>query len=285
MLAEVAGGLISNSLALLADAGHMVADATAIGLALVAIWLAGRPASVSRTFGSQRTEILAALLNAFSLWLIAGWIFFEAYRRFLDPPEVGGVLMLAVGSVGLVINVAAARVLKASARHSLNVEGAFLHVIGDLLGSIGVVGAGILILVFGWSVADPIIGVIIGLLVLLTSGLLIRKVVHVLMEGTPASLDLRTLCGRLEQVEGVTGVHDIHAWSITSGYEVLSAHVTSDAPLQRDRDRLLRSLRSIACGEFGIAHMTIQLEESLDMCHEAHHVVHEGGQTGGDETG
>ena len=137
--------------------------------------------------------------------------------------------------------------------------------------------AGILILVFGWSVADPIIGVIIGLVILFTSGQLIRKVLHVLMEGTPSNLDLQTLCRRLEQVEGVTGVHDIHAWSITSGYEVLSAHVTSDASLQRDRDRLLGSLRSVACGEFGITHMTIQLEESVDMCHEAHHAVHEGG--------
>ncbi|MFQ6029109.1 MAG: cation diffusion facilitator family transporter [Dehalococcoidia bacterium] len=274
MLAEVVGGVVANSLALLADAGHMVTDAAAIGLALLAMWFASRPASFERTFGLHRTEILAAFLNALSLWLIAAWIFFEAYRRFSSPPEVQGVLMLTVGFVGLLVNLAAAWVLRRSARESLNVEGVFLHVLGDLLGSVAVVAGGLVIITLSWYIVDPIFGVIIGLLLLVSSGRLLWKVLHVLMEGTPASLDLKRLCQRLEQVEGVTGVHDIHAWSITSGYEVLSAHVTADLTAWDSPDHMLSHLREIANTEFSISHVTIQLENSEDGCEEDHHVAH-----------
>jgi cobalt-zinc-cadmium efflux system protein len=274
MLAEVVGGVVANSLALLADAGHMVADAAAIGLALLAMWVASRPVSFERTFGLQRTEILAAFLNALSLWLIAGWLFSEAYRRFTDPPEVQGALILSVGFVGLLVNLAAACVLRRPAKESLNVEGVFLHVLGDLLGSIGVVVGGLLIITVGWHIVDPVFGVIIGLLLLFSSGRLLWKVLHVLMEGTPASLDLKRLCQRLEQVEGVTGVHDIHAWSITSGYDVLSAHVTADLAGLDSPDHMIQHLREIADKEFDISHVTIQLENSEDGCEEAHHVAH-----------
>ena len=274
MFAEVIGGLMANSLALLADAGHMVTDAASIGLALLAMWIVARPASFRRTFGFHRTEILAAFLNALSLWLIAAWIFFEAYRRFMNPPEVQGVLMLSIGLVGLLVNVAAAWVLHRSAGESLNVEGAFLHVLGDLLGSIAVVAGGLLIITFSWYIVDPIFGVVIGVIVLISSGRLLWKVLHVLMEGTPSSLNLQNLCLRLEQVEGVTGVHDIHAWSITSGYEVLSAHVTADLSEINNPDHMLQHLREIAGKEFGISHVTIQLENSTDGCEENHHVAH-----------
>lgn len=274
MLIEVGGGLIGHSLALLADAGHMVSDAAAIGLALLAMWMAARPASFKRTFGFHRTEILAALLNALSLWLIAAWIFIEAYRRFLNPPQVQGELMLSVGFVGLLVNLAAAWVLHRSAGESLNVEGAFLHVLGDLLGSIAVVAGGLLIITLSWYIVDPIFGVVIGVIILVSSGRLLWKVLHVLMEGTPASLDLQRLCLRLEQVQGVTGVHDIHAWSITSGYEVLSAHVTTDLPAMEKPDDMLQHLRTIAAQEFGIAHVTLQLENSPEGCRENHHVEH-----------
>ena len=274
MLAEVVGGLIANSLALLADAGHMVTDAAAIGLALLAMWIAARPATFRRTFGFHRTEILAAFLNALSLWLIAAWIFFEAYRRFMSPPEVQGVLMLSVGLVGLLVNVAAAWVLRRAAGESLNVEGAFFHVLGDLLGSIAVVAGSLLIITLSWYIVDPIFGVIIGVIILISSGRLLWKVLHVLMEGTPSSLDLQNLCRRLEEVEGVTGVHDIHAWTITSGYEVLSAHVTADLSAMDSSDHMLQHLREIAAREFGIAHVTIQLENSTDGCEENHHVAH-----------
>lgn len=274
MVAEIVGGLISGSLALLADAGHMVTDAAAIGLALMALWISGRPASIERTFGFQRTEVLAAMLNALGLWLIAAWIFFEASRRFQDSPEVSGGLMLGIGAVGLAVNLAAAWVLHRSAGLSLNVEGAYLHVVADLLGSVVVVAASVLIIGFGWNIVDPVFSVIIGVLILFSSWRLLSKVVHVLMEGTPAHLDLHQLCGRLEELEGVTGVHDIHAWSITTGYEALSAHVTADTAVMTNPNQVLDRLRDIASTEFGIAHVTIQLEDSRDGCVEDHHIDH-----------
>ena len=276
MVVELAGGFLANSLSLLADAGHMITDAGAIGLALLAMWIAGRPASIERTFGLHRTEVLAALANALALWLIAGLIFFESYRRFLDVPAVDGRLMLVVGGVGLLVNLAAAAVLRPSAKESLNVEGAFLHVVSDVLGSIAVIGAGLLILTTGWVLADPIFGAVIGLLIVISSARLLWKVLHVLMEGTPAHLDLHGLCQRLERLDGITGVHDIHAWSITTGYDALSAHVTADAAALNNPGQVLERLRNIASQEFGISHVTIQLEDSEDGCVEAHHIAHPG---------
>ena len=276
MVVELVGGFLANSLSLLADAGHMITDAGAIGLALLAMWIAGRPASIERTFGLHRTEVLAALANALALWLIAGLIFFESYRRFLDVPAVDGRLMLVVGGVGLLVNLAAAAVLRPSAKESLNVEGAFLHVVSDVLGSIAVIGAGLLILTTGWVLADPIFGAVIGLLIVISSARLLWKVLHVLMEGTPAHLDLHGLCQRLEKLDGITGVHDIHAWSITTGYDALSAHVTADAAALNNPGQVLERLRNIASQEFGISHVTIQLEDSEDGCVEAHHIAHPG---------
>lgn len=274
MLAEVIGGLAANSLSLLADAAHMATDAVAISLALVAIWLAVRRPSVRLTYGFQRSEILAAFLNALSLWLVAAWIFVEAYRRFANPPEVQGVLTLSIGAVGLLVNIVAAWVLKRSARESLNVESAFLHVLSDLLGSIGVVAAGLLIIVFGWSLADPIFGVIIGLLILFSSTRLLGRVFRVLMQGAPSGVNVQVLCQRLESVDGVTGVHDIHLWSLTTGYEVFSAHVTTDTKDPETRQHLLQLLRDVAAAEFGVAHTTIQLEDSAEACEESHHIPH-----------
>ena len=274
MVVEVVGGLVSGSLALLADAGHMLTDGSAISLALLAIWVSGRPASIEQTFGFHRTEILAALLNALSLWFISALIFFEASRRFDDTLDVDGGIMLVVGAVGLLVNLAAAWVLHRSSGESLNVEGAFLHVIADLLGSVAVVAGGILVLVFEWDIADPIFGIVIGVLILASSLRLLWKVVHVLMEGTPSHLDLHHLCQRLEELEGVTGVHDIHAWTITTGYDALSAHVTADPTVMQDPNPVLQALRDIASSEFGIGHVTIQLEDSKDGCVEDHHIEH-----------
>ena len=274
MVVEVVGGLVSGSLALLADAGHMLTDGAAIGLALLAIWVSGRPASIEQTFGFHRTEILAAMLNALSLWLISALIFFEASRRFNDDLQVDGGLMLGVGGVGLLVNLAAAWALHRSSGESLNVEGAFLHVVADLLGSVAVVAGGILVLAFEWIIADPIFGIVIGVLILASSLRLLWKVVHVLMEGTPSHLDLHHLCQRLEELEGVTGVHDIHAWTITTGYDALSAHVTADPTVMQDPNPVLQALRDIASSEFGIGHVTIQLEDSKDGCVEDHHIEH-----------
>ena len=274
MVVEVVGGLVSGSLALLADAGHMLTDGAAIGLALLAIWVSGRPASIEQTFGFHRTEILAAMLNALSLWLISALIFFEASRRFNDDLQVDGGLMLGVGAVGLLVNLAAAWALHRSSGESLNVEGAFLHVVADLLGSVAVVAGGILVLAFEWNIADPIFGIVIGVLILASSLRLLWKVVHVLMEGTPSHLDLHHLCQRLEELEGVPGVHDIHAWTITTGYDALSAHVTADPTVMQDPNPVLQALRDIASSEFGIGHVTIQLEDSKDGCVEDHHIEH-----------
>ena len=278
MVAEVIGAMVSGSLALLADAGHMITDGAALTLALLAIWVADRPASIKRTFGFQRVEVLAALLNALGLWLIVTWILIEAFRRFMDPPEVQAPVVLAVGAGGLVINLLIALVLRRSAEKNLNIQGALVHVMGDLLGSVAVVAGGVLILAFGWYLVDPIFSVVIALLILASSGRLLWKVSHVLMEGTPAHLDLHSLCRRLEQVEGVTGVHDIHAWSITTGYEAFSAHVTHATPDSGEANpnpqQILQRLREIAAQEFGISHVTIQLEDSPDQCPEDHHIEH-----------
>ena len=271
---EIVAGILSGSLALLADAAHMLTDAGAIGLALFAMWIANRPASIERTFGYHRTEVLAAMFNAFSLWVIAVWIFYEAYHRFQDVPEVQGGIVLLAGGAGLVVNLVAAWILRRSAGHSLNVEGAFLHVMADLVGSIGVVASGALTLAFGWWLADPILGVFIGLLILASSWRLVTKVFQVLMEGSPAHIDMHSLCQALEDLEGITLVHDIHAWTITSGYETLTAHVLVDPDYPGEMETLRRRLQQVAYHDFGIGHITLQMEQSLEGCTERHHFEH-----------
>lgn len=275
MVAEVIGGILSGSLALLANAGHMATDAAAIGLALLAMWIAERAASAERTFGFYRTEILAALLNAIALWIIVAWICFEAYHRFgAEGAHVDGWPVLWVGLGGLAVNIAAAFILHRSSEHSLNAEGAFQHVMADLLGSVGVVISSILVITLGWHVADPIISVVIGLLILVSSWGLMTSVVHVLLEGTPEHIDVYKLCNDIEELEGVTLVHDVHAWTITSQSDAFTAHVLIDPSYGGDKDALLTAMKQIAHEEFGIAHVTIQMEESVNGCDEDHHVDH-----------
>ena len=275
MFAEVIGGILSGSLALLADAGHMLTDAASIALALVAMHFASKAASAERTFGYHRLEILAALLNALTLWLIAAWVVVEAYHRFREVPDVEGGLMLSVGAVGLIVNIAAAWILHRSAEHSVNVEGAFQHVMADLMGSVGVVVSGILVWAFGWTLADPILSVLIGALILLSTWRLLAKVVHVLLEGTPEHIDVYKLCSELEDLDGVTLIHDIHCWTIAPGYDALTAHIliNPDYP-DGDLELLRRRLREIASRDFGIQHITIQMERSPEGCTEHHHVDH-----------
>ena len=275
MVAEIVGGILSGSLALLADAGHMATDAAAIGLALLAMWIAERAASAERTFGFYRTEILAALLNAVALWLIVAWICFEAYHRFFqEGTHVDGWPVLWVGLGGLAVNIAAAFILHRSSEHSLNAEGAFQHVMADLLGSVGVVVSSVLIITMGWQVADPIISIVIGLLILVSSWGLMTSVVHVLLEGTPENIDVYKLCNDIEELEGVTLVHDVHAWTITSQSDAFTAHVLIDPEFPGSKDSLLTSMKNIAHEEFGISHVTIQMEESVSGCDEYHHVDH-----------
>ena len=270
MFAEIIGGIISGSLALIADAGHMLADAASIGLALAAMHFSTRAASRRHTFGYHRLEILAALINGLTLWAVSVWILVEAYGRFTSTPEVQGGIVLGIGSIGLVVNIVAASILHRSAKHSVNVEGAYRHVIADLLGSVAVVVSGVLVWAFGWHVADPILSVLIGILILVSTWRLLAKVVHVLLEGAPDHVDLDRLCRRFEEVEGVDRVHDIHAWTLAPGYEVLTAHVTVKAgyELQAGDDTILNRLRDIAYGRFDLQHVTIQLETGSGNCKE-----------------
>ena len=275
MFAEIVGGILSGSLALLADAGHMATDAGAIGLALGAMWIAQREASPERTFGFYRVEVLAAMLNVIALWLIVAWIFFEAYHRFtIEETHVDGAPVLIVGTGGLIVNIVAALILHRSSGHSLNAEGAFQHVLADLLGSVGVIVAAVLILAFEWHLADPIISMIIGLLILVASRGLLLQVFHVLIEGTPEHIDVYELCNDIEEVEGVTLIHDVHVWTITSQSESFSAHVLIDPTHEGDVDEMITEMQDIAHNRYGIEHVTIQVESTLDGCTEDHHVGH-----------
>lgn len=279
MTIEIFGGILSGSLGLLAHAAHMITDAVAIVLALFAMWIADRPASVKRTFGFHRAEVLVVLFNALALWVLASWIIFESYQRFTSHAaghghEVEGVLMLIVASTGLVINTVSAWILYRSSSNSINVEGVFWHIMADLMGSVAVVISAIITLLFDWDIVDPILSVVIATLILFTSVRLALKVFNVLLQNTPTRLDMYRLCNALEDVEGVTLVHDVHAWTLTPGYEFFTAHVLIEPGYRGDVDQLLKRLRQIANQEFGIRHITIQVERSVSDCTEDHHVDH-----------
>ena len=275
MLAAVTGGILSGSLALIADAAHMLTQVAAIAVALVAMRSAAREASAEHTFGAHRLEILAALFNALTLWLMAAWVVVEAFQRIREVPEVQGPLMLFVGAAGLMVNVLAAWMLHRSAGGSVRAGDAIRYVMAERLGTVGVVASGALIWVFGWTLADPIASVVIGVLILLTTWRLLARVVHVLLEGVPEHVDVYRLCNTMEEVEGVVLIHDIHVWTIAQGYDALTAHVLIDRELPASElDPILRRLRKIASQDFGIQHITIQIEQSLEGCTEHHHVDH-----------
>lgn len=257
MVAEVVGGLISNSLALLADAGHMFTDVAALGLSVFAMRLARRPPTMRRTYGYARFEILAALINGATLLVIAGLIIFEAWERFRDPVEIDGVVMLGVAAVGLAVNVVGVLLLHSHAHDNLNVRGAYLHVIGDLLGSVGTIAAGLVVLFTGWTPADPIISVVIALLILFSAWNLVREATDVLLESAPAHLDMETILERLEAIGGLHDVHDVHVWTLTSGFVALSGHGVIDDP--SEHMRILEDVREQMAG-FGIEHVTFQIE-------------------------
>ncbi len=276
MFAEVIGGIISGSLALIADAGHMLTDAAAIAMALAAMWLAEKSASVQRTFGYHRTEVLAAMINALALWVIAGWIVLEAYHRFTveGTDDIDGTVVLIVGTGGLLINLAAAWILHRSSEHSMNVEGAMQHVIADMLGSVGVIISAILIMTLDWTIADPILSVVIALLILWNTRRLLYTVVNVLLEGTPEHIDVYKLCSDIEDVEGVTLIHDVHVWTLTSQVEAFTAHILVDPDWGGEPEVMLTRIKHIVHREFGINHATVQLERSASDCTEDHHVEH-----------
>lgn len=257
MVAEVVGGVLSGSLALLADAGHMFTDVAALALSVFAMSLARRPPTARRTYGYARLEILAALVNGATLLLIAGLIMVEAWERLHEPHVIEGGIMLAVATVGLVVNVVGVMLLHSHAHDNLNVRGAYLHVVGDLLGSVGTIAAGVVVLLTGWSPADPIVSVVIALLILYSAWNLVREATDVLLESAPAHLDMEAIVERLEGVDGLDQVHDVHVWTLTSGFVALSAHGIIDDPA--DHTRVLEEVRSRMAG-FGIEHVTFQIE-------------------------
>ena len=267
---EIVGGLISNSLALLADAGHMFTDVFGIGLALAAIGIAGRPATDSRTFGFLRFEILAAAVNAVLLFGVAAFVLFEAWQRLSDPPEVSSGLMLAVAVVGLGANAISLWVLRKAQGDSLNMRGAYLEVLGDLAGSAAVIVAALIISLTGWQQADAVASAVIGLLILPRTWGLLREAVDILLEATPKGVDLEAVRSHIVGAAGVVDVHDLHVWTITSGVNVVSAHVVladgAEAP------SVLDDLCRCLSGDFDIEHSTFQLEASdRRRLEEAHH--------------
>lgn len=262
-LVEVIGGFLTNSLALLADAGHMLTDVGGLALALFASWMTMRPATPNKTYGFYRVEILAALANAVVLFGISFYILYEAYRRFQDPPEVNSLPMLAVAVVGLGVNLYGIYNLRQSSQDSLNVRGAFLEVVSDTLGSLGVIIASLVMFFTGWYYADPIFSVLIGLFILPRTWSLLSEAVNILLEGTPAHINLKAVEDAIRAVPGVASVHDLHVWTITSGIESLSAHVILAAGTPPgDAQRILQALNARLREQFKIEHTTVQIEQT-----------------------
>ena len=266
LVVELVGAALSGSLALLADAGHVLADGAGVGLALLAIRFAARPATPQRTFGYYRLEILAAVVNAVLLFGVAGFVLVEEWRRLTEPPAVASGLMLAVAAVGLVANAVSLWLLRDGQRHSLNLRGAYLEVWGDLLGSVAVLAAAAVIALTGFQAADPIASAVIAVAILPRTWRLLREAVDVLLEAAPKGVDLAEVRRHLVETPGVTDVHDLHAWTITSGLPVLSVHVV----VERDADtgQVLDGLGACLAGHFDIEHSTFQLEQPEHRGHE-----------------
>lgn len=258
LVVEFIGGWLAGSLALLADAAHMLADVAALGLALIAAWIAQRPATPERSFGFLRLEILAALVNGAVLFAIAIGIGVEAWQRLRVPQLVNGPLLIAVAAVGFIANLAATVVLHRGHEHSLNQRGAYLHVLGDLLGSLGALVAGVLVLALGWVLADPLISVLIGALVLVSAWRLVKESTDVLLEATPRHIAMADVHDRIASVPGVESVHDLHLWTVTSGVVAMSGHLVVKNPT--DNQPVLEAVQD-RMRALGIQHVTVQMEK------------------------
>jgi cobalt-zinc-cadmium efflux system protein len=258
MIAEAAGGWWTNSLALVADAGHMLTDVAALVLTLSAIWFGSRPATEKKTFGYYRLEILAAFVNGIALVLLSIWIIYEALLRWQSPPVINGVRLMAIAAGGLVVSIVAAKLLHGGHKHDLNIRAARLHVMGDMFGSVAAIIAGVAIAAAGWLWADPLSSVLISLIIIYSAWRLIVESVNVLLEGTPAHITLSAVESALLATDGVSGVHDLHVWTISSGMEALSAHISHDETVVHSD--LLMQVRERLHSEFGIDHLTIQME-------------------------
>lgn len=261
LIIEVIGGFLTNSLALLSDAGHMLSDSSALFLSLIAMYFAARPPSAARTYGLFRFEILAALINGVTLVLISVYIFWEAIERLTAPPEVSSLSMMGIAFIGLLANIASAFVLmRGDYKNNLNMRSAFLHVLGDMLGSVGAIVAGLLMWMFGWYIADPIISIVVGVLIIISAWRVTKDSIHVLMEGTPSSINVHEVEASLGRIAGVTGVHDLHIWTVTSGFDALTVHlqVEDELPSYPVLQEALHLLRD----QYGITHATVQIENS-----------------------
>ena len=264
MIVEVVGGILSGSLALLADAGHMLTDTMALALAAVAFHVSKRPADRRLTFGYHRFQILAAFVNGLSLLLIVGWILFEAVQRFLSPAEVLGQTMLMVAAAGLVVNIAAFAILHGGDQENLNISGAVLHVAGDLLGSIAAIVAALVIIYTGWMTIDPILSIAIAMLILKSAWILVKRSAHVLLEGAPEWLDVVDMQAKIiTAVPGVSGIHHVHVWGLTPQDLMLTMHVclAAEAP---NPTNIIRKVKDLLSRDYGIGHCTIEVE--VDDC-------------------
>lgn len=263
MIVEVIGGLLTNSLALLSDAVHMLSDSVSLLIAVLALKLGEKAANAAKTYGYKRFEILAAAINGLTLLGLNVWILYEAYQRLVEPASVLSSGMLIVAILGLCINITVAWVLmKGSKGDSLNVKAALLHVMGDLLGSVGAIIAALLIMFFGWNIADPLASALIAVLILISGIRITKDAFHILMEGTPAGVELEEVAKTIKSVKGVNELHDLHVWSITSGKNALSCHAVLDSPVEFMKSQsILRNIEE-KLKEIGIGHITIQVEDS-----------------------
>ena len=260
MVAEIIGGVFSNSLALLSDAGHMLTDALALGLSLFAMNLARRPATSTKTFGYHRAEIMAALANGTVLILVSIFIFYEAYQRFSVEPVVKGPLMLIVACIGLVANLIGLYLLRRGSRKSINIKAAFWHIIGDTMSSVGVIIAAVIIYFTGWNIADPILAVVIGIVILWGAVRIVKESVDILLESVPQHIEIEKVTAAVKSIPGVEDLHDIHIWTITSGIYALSAHLSiTDQTVSQSCD-ILTKVNEVLAEDFNITHTTLQLE-------------------------
>jgi cobalt-zinc-cadmium efflux system protein len=260
MAAEVVGGLLSNSLALLSDAGHMLTDALALVLSLFAIMLARRPANPKRTFGYYRVEILAAFANGAVLILLSAYIFFEAIQRFSDKPEIKGPLMLVVAIIGLAANLVGMALLRQGSKHSINVRAAFWHIIGDTMSSVGVIIGAIIIYITGWTLIDPILAMAIALVILFGAWRIVKEAVDILLESVPKDIKMEEVLAAVKRIDGVEDLHEVHIWTLTSGIHALSAHLKIADQKVSESGEILARVTDMLAHEYNISHTTLQME-------------------------
>lgn len=265
MIVEAVGGWLTNSLALLSDAGHMLSDAAALGLSFIALKIGTKQATSSKTYGYRRFEIIAAFINGITLLIISLFIFIEAYKRFFDPPEVSANMMI-IALIGLIVNIIVFFLLTRGDSHdNLNIRSAVLHVLGDLLGSIGAIAAGLLIYFFGWNIADPIASVVVAILILYSGYHITKDALHILMEGKPEDLNVDELTEAIHTIEGVYDLHDVHVWSITNEFPMMTCHLVVEHGV--NRDDLLERATDLIKNNFKISHVTIQTEGKNSTLH------------------